>query len=235
LLEGVEPVLSSAVFYSQSTQEELAAQKRPTDFRHSMTGALELLTYTGRPAESLPEFRLTAGLLKKLDTLVLPEVEVLSDCHAELIRAWVEKGGTLIGTGKCGLLDEKRHERSNFALADVFGVDYVSEERKYAYDSEGKLRQKFISTYLESGGHPLAAFLGKDSVGLPGTFLRLKTRTAQEVMRYLLPYMVQDLKHYRWYNWSSPPPGPETAGPAVTYNEFGKGQALFMGALSSAP
>ena len=229
LLEGAEPVLSSAVFYSQSTQEELAAQKRPTDFRHSMTGALELLTYAGRPVESVPEFRLSVDLLNKFDTLVLPEVEVLSDHHAELIRAWVEKGGTLIGTGKCGLLDEKRHERPNFALADVFGVDYVSEERKYAYDSEGKLREKFISTYLESAGHPLAAFLGKGTVGLPGTFLKLKTRTAKEVMRYLLPYMVQDLKHYKWYNWSSPPPGKETGGTAVTYNDFGRGRALFLG------
>lgn len=229
LLEGVEPVLGSAVFYSQSTQDELAAQKRPTDFRHSMTGALELLTYTGRPVESLPEFRVTADLLSQFDTLVLPEVEVLSDRHGRLITDWVRKGGTLIATGKCGLLDEKRRERANFSLADVFGADYVSEVTKYAYDPQGKLRQKFISTYLESAGHPLAPTLNKDSVGLPGTFLRLRTRTAQEVMRYLLPYMVQDLKHYKWYNWSSPPPGPETAGPAVTYNEFGKGRVLYMG------
>ena len=229
LLEGVEPVLSSAVFYCQSTQSELEAQKRPTDFRHSVLGALELLTYTGQPVESLPEFRLTPDLPSRFDTLVLPEVEVLSDRHVEVIRGWVEKGGTLIASGKCGFLDARRRARPNFALADVFGVDCVSEVREYAYNAEGKLREKFISTYPESAGHPLAPPLGKDPVGLPGTFLLLKNREAQEVMCYLLSYMVQDLKHYKWYNWSSPPPGPETAGPGVTYHEFGKGQALYLG------
>jgi len=240
LLEGAEPVLSSAVLYSQATQDELAAQKRPIDFRQSMLGALELLTYTGRPVESIPEFRLTPDLLSKFDTLVLPEVEALSNAHAELIRAWVDKGGTLMASGKCGLRDEKHQERSNFALADVFGVDYVGEERKYAYDSDGKLREKFISTYIESAGHPLAAFFGKGTVGLPGSFLEVKTRTAQEVMRYRLPYMVEDLVHFKWYNWSSPPPGKDVGGSAVTYHKFGKGQAMYLGvpifrALSNWP
>jgi hypothetical protein len=228
LLEGVEPVLSSAVLYSQATQNEMAAEKRPTDFRNSMLGALELLTFTGRPVESIPDFRLSPDLLKQLDTLVLPETEALSDVHAELIRRWVSDGGTLIASGKSGLRDEKLKVRSNFALADVFGVDYTGEERKYAYFPDGKPRTT-ISTYIESSGHPLAEIFGQETVGLPESFVTINRRGAEEVMRYLLPFMVEDTAHYHWYNWFSPPPGTESGGSAVTLNRFGKGRALYLG------
>jgi hypothetical protein len=230
LLSGAQPVLSSAALYSQPTMQEMAAQKRPRDFRYSVLGALENLTYSGRPVESLPEFRLTPELLRRLDTLVLPEVECLSDAHAAMIAQWACEGGTLVASYKCGLKDENHQPRANFPLAEVLGVDYASEERKYAYDEKGEPRPAAITTYLESAGHPLAAMIGKKTVGLPGSFLHVKPTTAQEVMHYRLPFMVEDIPHQQWYNWGSPPPGAEIAGPAVTLNKFGKGQAIYIGA-----
>jgi hypothetical protein len=160
---------------------------------------------------------------------VLPEVEVLSDAHAELIRNWVASGGTLLASGKCGLRDENHKERSNFALADVFGVDYVAEERKYAFDADGTPKAKFISTYIESSGHDLARIFDKETVGLPGSFVTVNRRSAEEVMRYRLPFMVEDKPNFHWYNWFSPPPGTELAGSAVTCNKVGKGNAIYFG------
>jgi hypothetical protein len=229
LLEGIQPMYSTAMLYSVSTRKELSIQKRPVDFRHSTVGALETLTYAGRPVESLAEFRLTPETLNQFEALVLPEVEVLSDRQGEIIRRWVEGGGTLVASYKCGLLDEQHQARSNFPLADVFGVDYVSEERQYAYDAEGKLKEGFTSTYLGSSGHPLAKRLAVSTVGLPGSFLYVKRTRAEEVMRYRLPFMVEDMTQNRWFNWGSPPPGEETGGTAVTYNKFGKGQAVYLG------
>jgi hypothetical protein len=230
LLPGIQPVLSSAALYSQPTMHEMAAQKHPRDFRYSILGALENLTYSGRPVESLPEFRMSPEILKHLDTFVLPEVECLSDTHAALITQWVRSGGTLVATYKCGLKDENHQPRANFPLAEVLGVNNAGEERKYAYDAEGAPRPAAITTYMESAGHPLAAMFGKKTVGLPGSFLHVEPTTAQEVMRYRLPFMVENIPHHQWYNWGSPPPGAETAGPAVTLNKFGKGQAIYIGA-----
>src|SRR5262249_3614013 len=85
LLQGIQPVYSPGMLYSASTGRELDAQKRPVDFRRSNTGALEALTYAGRPVESLPEFRLVTEELKNFEALVLPEVEVLSDAQADVI------------------------------------------------------------------------------------------------------------------------------------------------------
>jgi hypothetical protein len=109
-------------------------------------------------------------------------------------------------------------------------VDYVSEERKYATDSEGKVKEGFTATYLESSGHPLAKILAVSTVGLPGPFLNLNRTTGEEVMHYRLPFMVEDLPHHQWFNWGPPPPGGEVGGAAVTYNRFGQGQALYIGA-----
>lgn len=231
LLEGISPVLSTAMLYSVSTRAALDADKRPVDFRHSMVGALEVLTYAGRPVESLAEFRLKPDELDKFEALVLPEVEVLSDEQADTIRNWVKSGGTLVASFKCGLLDEKRQARSNFPLADVFGVDFESEERKYSH-AGGRTPPRagdYTSIYLESAGSPLAKLLAVSTVGLAGSFLRLRRTTSEEVMRYRLPFMVEDIAQNHWFNWGPPPPGTETGGTAVALNRFGKGQALYIG------
>jgi len=40
---------------------------------------------------------------------------------------------------------------------------------------------------------------------------------------------VEDMEHFHWYNWFSPPPGTELAGSAVTINKAGKGKAVYFG------
>lgn len=231
LLEGIEPLYSTAVLYSQPTREELAIQNRPQAFRKSVLSALETMTYSGRPVESIPEFRMTADMLRRFEVLVLPEVEVLSTELADTIRGWVRDGGTLLASGRCGLLDERRSKRENFALADVLGADFISEERKYSYDQQGKFKEGVIQTYLESSGHPLANMLAESTVGLSGAFLHVRARSgAQEVMHFRLPFMVENLSQNKWFNWGPPPPGTETGGPAVLFNKYGKGQSFYLAA-----
>jgi Hypothetical glycosyl hydrolase 6/Beta-galactosidase trimerisation domain len=226
----LQPLLSTAMLYSELTRREFLANKRPYDFRHSTLGALETLSYAGRPLESVPDFNLKPEILSQFEVLVLPEVLVLSAEQAEVIRQWVNQGGTLISSYRCGLLDEHYKPRDNFALADVFGVDYDSEVTKYAYDATGKQREgNPISTYLEPTGHSLAEALSKSTVGLPGPFTTMKATTAQEVMRYRLPLLAEDVPHDQWVGWGAPPPGPHTAGTAVAFNKFGKGQSLYLG------
>lgn len=228
-LGNVTPLYSTAMLYSEATREELSGQNLPVHFRRTVTGALEALTYSGRPVESVPEFNLTEKYLAQFETLVLPEVEVLGSAQVDVIRNWVKQGGTLLATGKCGLVDEKGQPRANFPLADVFGVDLVSEEKKYAYDPSGKFKDNVISIYLESTGHALSKSLAVSTVGLPGSFLRLRQTSGQEVLRYRLPFMIEDLPNHHWFNWGPPPPGQESGGRAAVFNNFGKGQSLYVG------
>jgi hypothetical protein len=136
----------------------------------------------------------------------------------------------LVSSYRCGLLDEDHQPRANFALADVFGVDYVSEVTTYAYDATGKQRDGgMVTTYLEPGTHMLAKDVGQGTLGLPGPFITIKPTTAQEVMRYRLPIFAEDSAHDRWAGWGAPPPGEQIAGTAVAFHQFGKGQSLYMG------
>jgi hypothetical protein len=227
----LKPLTSTAIFYSDATRKDFEASKRPQDFRHSVLGALETLTYAGRPVESLPDFKLKPEVLSQFEVLVLPEVAALSNEQAETIRQWVAKGGTLVATHRCGLLDEHHQPRANFALADVFGADYLSEDTDYAYDQAGKQRDgNAVTTYLESNGHPLAGLVSQGTVGLPGTFLKLKETTGTQVMRYRLPLLAEDVARNLWVGWGSPPPGSQTAGTAAVFNKFGKGQSFYLGA-----
>lgn len=57
--------------------------------------------------------------------LVLPENSLLDGEAIRNIREYVRKGGTLLSFGYSSLFDQEGHLRSNFALADVFGVDFA--------------------------------------------------------------------------------------------------------------
>lgn len=64
----------------------------------------------------LPEAR------KKYATLVLADAESMSDASVEHVRAFVASGGNLFATGSTSLYNEHRRRRSDFGLADVFGI-----------------------------------------------------------------------------------------------------------------
>jgi hypothetical protein len=226
----LKPLLSTAVLYSDLARREAEADKRPYDFRRSIVGALETMTFAGRPVESLPDRDLSPETLGRFEMLVLPEVTAMSDPQAETVRQWVSNGGTLIATGRCGLLDENHRGRSNFALADVFGADYVSTDTTYSNDENGKQREgNATTTYLESVGHALAGLISNGTVGLPGPFVRMKETRGQPVLRYRLPLFAEDVSQNRWAGWGAPPPGLKTAGTAAVLNRFGKGQCFYVG------
>jgi type 1 glutamine amidotransferase len=63
---------------------------------------------------SLPHFKV----------LILPAAAALSDAQVKAIREFVRGGGGLIATGESSLCDELGRPRSDFALADLFGVSY---------------------------------------------------------------------------------------------------------------
>jgi hypothetical protein len=72
--------------------------------------------------------RLTGpGGLDGLSLLVLPHVLPISDSTARQIRAFVENGGGLLATGRSSLYDEGMRQRTDYALADLFGVSFSRE------------------------------------------------------------------------------------------------------------
>jgi hypothetical protein len=59
---------------------------------------------------------------RDLHVLMLPNVGALSEAHCAALRRFVEHGGGLIASGESSRYDEWGDPRSDFALADLFGV-----------------------------------------------------------------------------------------------------------------
>ena len=64
--------------------------------------------------------------LGKYAVIVLNDAKYLTDAEMDVLRAWVKAGGTLIAQGATSLFDGWTAKmRKNYALADLFGADYV--------------------------------------------------------------------------------------------------------------
>ena len=76
------------------------------------------------PIGILTEWDLQPATLAKYRVLVLPNQACLSDEQVETIRQFVVNGGGLVASLDTSRFDELGRERADFALADLFGVNY---------------------------------------------------------------------------------------------------------------
>lgn len=83
-----------------------------------------------------------------LSTLILPNLVLITDAQVEAIRRFVEKGGSLIATGDTGLFSEWGEPRSDYALADLFGVHLIKQRDLYEKTDDERMAGAAYHTYL---------------------------------------------------------------------------------------
>ena len=74
------------------------------------------------PFDIVHERKLDAASLDQYRSLILPNVAALSDEQCAQIRAFVERGGSLIATFESSLYDEWGQPRDDYGLAEILGV-----------------------------------------------------------------------------------------------------------------
>ena len=89
------------------------------------------------PFEMVHDELLDAAHLAKFKTLILPNIAALSDAQCDQLRAFVAHGGSVVATHETSLYDEQGRRRKNFALADLFGVDWT-----------GKIEGPMLNSYI---------------------------------------------------------------------------------------
>ncbi len=89
-----------------------------------MLGMYQALIEARLPFEMVHEAMLTPARLDQFKVLVLADAAALSDAQCAAIRAFVERGGSVVATFATSLYDEVGSRRENFGLADVFGVSF---------------------------------------------------------------------------------------------------------------
>jgi hypothetical protein len=98
----------------------------------------------------------------------------LSDAQCDAIRAFVKRGGSLLATFASSLCDEVGIRRSDFGLADLFGVRFNGR-------IDGPMQNSYLSLDADQAGrrHPILAGLDDAPRIINGVF-RLDVKPAME-------------------------------------------------------
>lgn len=149
--------------------------------------------------------------LEKYHTVILPDVQCLSDAAAAKLDAFARAGGTVIASGETALWNERRERRQQIAL-QCLGV------QKTGYVARG-----CISAYFEIGScrGQFARFADTEWIYLHDLYIYAEYAPGvQQNMRLIPPH-----RH-------SPPedayPTNITGYPAFTLNAAGEGRAVYL-------
>jgi hypothetical protein len=108
--------------YSQQTAWFHGGPRARQTVEDHALGWYQALIEARIPFEMVHDRLLDAGHVDPFKTLILPNIAALSDEQCRQLRAFVERGGGLVATYETSLYDEWGTRRTNFGLADVFGV-----------------------------------------------------------------------------------------------------------------
>lgn len=165
--------------------------------------------------------RLQLGRLANYPVIYLPNVVCLSDTEVKALRTYVRDGGTLVADGLTSLADEWGNLKSNFRLADVFGVDFA-----------GKTLEPYLALQMlvkDPGAHPLLDWESPNvSVHASAAFVTLRAGASEIASlhdRYrpsTVPGELFALKNAFVVE--------KPLGPALVENRYGKGRCLYFSA-----
>jgi len=141
-----KPLARVGVVYSQQTAWYYGGEQARAKVENYGLGWYQALVESRIPFEMVHDKLLDAGHLAAFKTLILPNIAVLSDAQCEQLRAFVASGGSIVATHETSLYDELGVRRKNFALADLFGVDWTGK-------SEGPMQNSYIRLEHEAFPH----------------------------------------------------------------------------------
>lgn len=148
-LRNERPLARVGLVYSQQTAWHSGGERIRERVEDPALGWYQALVESRIPFEMVHDRRLGADDLAPLRTLILPNVEALSDRQCSQLAAFVERGGGLVATSETSLRDEWGTARGDFGLAGLFGVSFVARR-------PGPVRNAYLRLEHEAAaGHPL--------------------------------------------------------------------------------
>jgi hypothetical protein len=208
----------AALLYSKRSNDESdTIYPEGQRYLRSFQGAFKILNEGHVPFDVITDRQLTADVLARYRVVVLPDAAMLSGEAADAVADYVVRGGSVVATGGIGLIDEHGGRRSNFALADILGVDYVSPVT-------------YSRSFIDLGASELADGIEtREKLPLRGAGHRVTPRPeATELGRLVLP-ATEVVLQQRVVTYSDDVhPGRVTSYSSVVTNEPGKGRAVYF-------
>jgi len=148
-LRNERPLARVGLVYSQQTAWFSGGDRTRERVEDPTLGWYQALIESRIPFEMVHDRRLEEAQLAPFRTLILPNIEALSDRQCAELGAFVTRGGGLVATSETSLRDERGVARSDFGLAELFGVSFLGRR-------EGPVRNAYLRLEHETAGaHPL--------------------------------------------------------------------------------
>jgi hypothetical protein len=206
------PGLDQDVFRSAKLGEPLEAY--PREVILDALGFHGSLLPTDTQYEIINEYSIE--WLDDFDLVILPDQRCLSHVVIERLREFVSQGGNLIATHRTSLYAEDGGMSANFALADLFGVDYLD-------------LSHFDVHYLDMAGRPLAEALHESVTPARQPAVKVKAHAGTDVLATLRwPDSKRTPTRFYFHEASGPDHRTPALYPAITSHSYGRGQAIYI-------
>lgn len=199
--------------------DAIIRMKRHSPHTDAVLGAMMACEQAKIPYTILPEDQVTKETLEGCGLILMPEVYVVKPGLARTLETFVNEGGKLIISGRTGTRDKLLAPLAKSAVEALTGCRYIAEHTEYGAND--------WSAYLKARRPEV--FRGLLSVTTPPVsefFIETEPMGAEILADFVLPCVA--CSPTEWINWWSPPPGKETAIPAVTANRLGDGTVLYL-------
>ncbi|HEX6223272.1 MAG TPA: beta-galactosidase trimerization domain-containing protein [Chryseolinea sp.] len=123
-LRNTEPIVNVGVVYSEQTIQNYGSKPWQKNYQDHAYGIYHALVEDRVPFEMVNDRLLDASHLQRYKLLILPNIAALSNKQCDQLIEFVERGGGVVATYETSLYDEEGNPRSNFGLAELFGVSY---------------------------------------------------------------------------------------------------------------
>ncbi len=158
------------------------------------------------------EDKLAPGDLAQYSALVLPNTALLSDEQCRQLRLYVDAGGSLLATFETSMYTERNQRRSDFGLADVFGI-------RKAGEIVGTTGNAYLAR-IEKQHAILNGF--SDTSWLPGAENRLPVAPVEDPILTVVPGFVAYPPELSY------PPQPRTNEPAIVVRQKGRSRLIYF-------
>lgn len=216
LLAQHVPVASVGLYYSRPTRLYFRGRSRDGDrFDSSLKGMDAVLTENHIPYDFIADDQITRERLQKYALVILSNVKCLTEGEVELIREYVNNGGSILATYETSLFHADGSSRSDFALADMFGCHFTGEKvntRKDCYQ------------FIADPSHAVVRADSGDTELLinAGFTLLCKPESSANMICSYVPLVHNQPPEKAWTTeWAR-------EFPTLLENRFGKGKVLYF-------
>ena len=216
LLEQHAPVASVGIYYSDPTRISYRKSSLEEDkFGDEMKGIEAVLMENHIPHDFILDYQVNKERLQKYKLVILPNVRCMSDKEISALKDYVRDGGNVIATYATSLYDADFRERSDYGLAELFGV-------RYAGKRENTRRDNY--QYILNKKHPVVAPLTAQTELLfnAGFTALCKPAKGADVICTWVPTIQNQPPDKSWV------PEFSTEFPTIVENSFGKGKTMYF-------